>query len=97
MSQNDFSIANQTFPSTRSDMNNAYQALASLSSGATAPSTTYAYMLWADTTTGLLKIRNAADSAWITIGTLADTYLGLASLSASNTFTATQTFLEAMP
>jgi hypothetical protein len=34
-------------------------------------------MLWADTTAGLLKIRNAANSGWITVGTLADANLGL--------------------
>lgn len=70
MSQNDFSIANQTASSFRSDLNSALQALASLSSGGTAPSTTYANMLWYDTTNNLLKMRNEADSAWITIGTL---------------------------
>ena len=35
-----------------------------------------AYMFWADTTTGLLKQRNAANSAWITIGTMATLGLG---------------------
>jgi len=70
MSQNDFSIANQTASSFRSDLNSALQALASLSSGGTAPSTTYANMLWYDTTNNLLKMRNEADSAWITIGNL---------------------------
>jgi hypothetical protein len=38
-------------------------------------------MLWADTTAGLLKIRNAANSGWITVGTLADANLGLLSLA----------------
>jgi len=37
----------------------------------------YAYQWWADTTTGLLKIRNSANSAWVTIGTLASANLGL--------------------
>jgi hypothetical protein len=37
----------------------------------------YAYQWWPDTTTGLLKIRNSANSAWVTIGTLASTNLGL--------------------
>lgn len=40
-----------------------------------------AYMFWADTTSGLLKQRNAANSAWITIGTLASANLGLAPLA----------------
>ena len=81
MSQNDMSIANQTFPATRSDINSALQALVTLSSGASEPGTMYAYQLWADATTGLLKIRNAANNAWITIGTMASTNLGLLALS----------------
>lgn len=59
-----------------------FMALRSTFSGASEPSADMiAYMLWADTTTGLLKIRNAANSAWVTIGTLAATNLGLASLA----------------
>ena len=70
MSQHDFNIANQAAPAFRSDLNSALSALASLSSGATAPSTTYANMMWYDTANNLLKMRNEADTAWITIGTL---------------------------
>jgi len=43
-------------------------------------------MWFADTTNDALKIRNAADSAFITVGTLSETNLGLA-LKASPTFT----------
>ena len=67
MSQHDFSIANQTASSARTDINNALQALASLSSGADAPSTTYANQLWYETDTNQLKMRNEADDAWITL------------------------------
>ena len=81
MAQHDGVIDNQAGAATRSDLNNALAALISNNSGATAPPTTYAYQPWADTTTGLLKIRNAANSAWITIGTLASTNLGLLALS----------------
>jgi len=70
MSQNDFSIANQTASNFRADLNNALQALASLSSGSTAPSTTYANMLWYDTGNNLLKMRTEADDAWINVGYL---------------------------
>ena len=65
MSQHDLEIANQTFPATRSDLNNALQALGSLQSGATAPSTTYANQLWYDTANDELYLRNEADDAWI--------------------------------
>jgi hypothetical protein len=70
MSQHDFDIANQTAASARADINNALQALASLSSGDTAPSTTYANMLWYETDTNILKMRNEANSAWINVGYL---------------------------
>lgn len=69
MSQNDFSVANADGATVRADINSALQALASLSSGATEPATMYAHQLWADTTANLLKIRNAANSAWVTIAT----------------------------
>jgi len=61
----------------RSDINDQLAAIVSNNSGATAPATTYAYQWWADTTTGLLKIRNAANNAWVTVGTLASDNLGL--------------------
>ena len=77
MAQHDYIIANQSGAAFRSDLNNGLAAIVSQNSGAAQPSTTYAYQWWADTTTGLLKIRNAANNAWITIGTLADVNLGL--------------------
>lgn len=91
MAQHDYIIANQSGAAFRADLNNGLAAIVSQNSGASEPSTTYAYQWWADTTTGLLKLRNAANSAWITIGTLASTNLGLAPL-ASPSFTGTATF-----
>ena len=70
MPQNDLDIANQTFPAFRADLNAALQAQAQQQSGSSAPATTYPYMLWADTTNSLLKIRNAANNAWVTVGRL---------------------------
>jgi phage-related tail fiber protein len=70
MSQNDYIIANQSAPDFRSDLNEALQALASLSSGATAPSATYANMLWYDDANNILKMRTEADDAWINLGEL---------------------------
>jgi hypothetical protein len=81
MAQHDYIIANQSGAGFRSDLNNGLAAIVSQNSGAAEPSTTYAYQWWADTTTGLLKIRNAANNAWITIGTLASANLGLLSLA----------------
>lgn len=70
MSQNDYVIANQSAPNVRSDLNDALQSLASLSSGSTAPFTTYANMLWYDTFNNILKMRTEADDAWISVGYL---------------------------
>lgn len=71
MSQHDFDISNANGAAFRADVNAAIAAIVSQSSGATAPSTTYAYQWWADTTAGILKQRNAANSAWIDILNLA--------------------------
>lgn len=77
MSQNDYVIGNQAFASFRADVNDALQALASNSSGPTAPTTTYANQLWYDTANDQLKIRNEANSGWITLYTIAATYLDI--------------------
>ena len=68
MSQHDLNIANQTAANARADINSALQALGSNSSGATAPTTTYANMHWYDTSSNILKQRSEADDAWISIG-----------------------------
>lgn len=83
MSQHDMVLDNQAGAAFRADLNNALLALVGQSSGATEPATKYAYQWWADTTTGLLKIRNAGNNAWITIGTLASAGFGIAPAAAS--------------
>jgi len=70
MSQNDLVISNQTFPATRADITSALQALGSNNSGPSEPSTTYANMMWYDTTANIIKIRSEANDAWINIGYL---------------------------
>jgi hypothetical protein len=50
------------------------EALRTVHSGGSAPSSTVAYMLWADTGTGWLQIRNSADSAWIAVAPLASAW-----------------------
>ena len=75
MSQHDYSVANDTGANVRADLNNALQALASISSGASAPSTTYAYQWWGDTTNSVLKRRNAANSGWIVVRTLSESFV----------------------
>jgi len=70
MATHDYVIANQTGANTRSDLNNAFSAIVSNNSSATEPSTTYAYMGWADTANDLYKVRNSANSAWVSVFTL---------------------------
>jgi hypothetical protein len=67
MSQNDFNLANQGFPSMRADINSALQALASNSSGDTAPATPYANQFWYETDTNTLYIRDEANTAWLAL------------------------------
>ena len=91
MATHDYDIANGTGAAVRQDINDALAAIVSNNSDTVAPATTFAFQWWADTTNGLLKIRNAANTAWVTVGTLASTNLGLATL-ASPSFTGTASF-----
>mgnify|MGYP003634545446 CR=1 FL=1 len=67
MSQHDFEIANQSFPATRADLNLALLAAVSNSSGADAPTTTYANQFWYETDTNILYIRSEANDAWVVV------------------------------
>jgi len=86
MAQSDQQIQNASGSSVRADLNNNFDALFSNNSGASEPAVTSAFMWFADTNNNELKIRNAADSAFITVGTLSETNFGLAA-KASPTFT----------
>ena len=61
----DYILSNQSGASFRTDLNNALAAIVSNNSNSSSPSTTYAYQWWADTSAGVLKIRNSANNAWI--------------------------------
>tara|TARA_R100001594_G_scaffold14405_1_gene30626 strand:- start:1418 stop:2395 length:978 start_codon:yes stop_codon:yes gene_type:complete len=68
MAQADGVVANGTGSAVRSDINNQYAALWSNHSGSTEPSSgKVAYQTWADTNSGYLKIRNAANNAWVSL------------------------------
>lgn len=73
MPQADYNIANQSAPDVRSEMNTIFSAIATNNSGATAPSTTFSYQWWYDTSTNILKMRNAANGAWIDVATFDQT------------------------
>lgn len=73
MSQNDMVIANGSGSTVRGDLNSALQALASQSSGSSAPGTTYDGQTWFDTTNNILKIRDEANANWVNIASLVGT------------------------
>jgi hypothetical protein len=65
MSQSNYNIPNDSAPAVRAQLNSVFGSIATNNSGSTAPATTFAYQWWYDTTTNILKIRNAANSGWI--------------------------------
>ena len=82
----DYTIVNDTGANVRSDINAVLGAIQTLNSGSSDPSANVAFQLSVNTTTSLLKIRNAANNGYITIGNVTQTNLGLASLAGA-TFT----------
>ena len=86
MAEHDFIIDNGTGSAVRTDLNNVLQAIASNNSKSGALTTNYAYQWHVDTSDGNLKIRNAANNGYVTIGPVATTAFGLAPLS-GGTFT----------
>src|SRR4051812_18460376 len=68
MAQHDYNIANATGANFRADLNNALQAAVTQNAGSTEPAPTFAGMIWLDLSgggDGVLKRRNAANSAWL--------------------------------
>jgi len=74
MATHDYNIANGTGAAVRADINNVLAAIQSTNANSSAPSTTVAFQLWADTSSGTLKIRNAANSAFIELFQLDGTF-----------------------
>ena len=94
MATHDYSLANQSGAAFRGDLNNALSVIASNNSSSTDPATTFAHQWYVDTGDSTLKIRNAANSAYVNVsavGGIGTANLGLA-LAASPTFTGTATF-----
>ena len=73
MTQADFTIANQTFPNTRTELYTSLQALATNSAGNSAPSTTFASQWWFDSDDNKLYMRNKDNDAWVEILTIGAT------------------------
>ena len=81
-------IQNDTGANVRADINSNMAAIYSLNASSSEPSAanSVARMIWADETNNELKIRNGTNTSFITIGSLNETNLGLAT-KASPTFT----------
>ena len=74
MAQHDYVIDNSTGANVRADINSALQAIVTNNSGSSAPSSTFPFMLFADSAAGTMKIRNAADNAFIELFQLDGTF-----------------------
>lgn len=68
MAQSSLTIGNVSASSARTAINNAFDTINTLHSGANAPSSPSTYQLWFDTTNSILKIYDGA--AWVSIGKL---------------------------
>lgn len=81
--QHDYDIANQSGLNFRTDINNVLQSIVTLNSGNSAPTTTFAFMFWVDTSGSdkILNIRNSANTAWISLGAVNKTNFGLVPLT----------------
>ena len=74
----DYNIANASGASVRSDLNAVFDAIKTLNSGGSDPSNTAAFMPYVDTAdSNNLKIRNAANNAFVTVGSVDSANLGL--------------------
>lgn len=86
MAQHDYDVANGTGAAVRADLNSVLDAIVSLNSGTSAPTTTFAYQLWYDTTVGVLRIRNSSNTAWLLFSA---TQTGYATVATDADFTLT--------
>jgi len=74
----DFNVANASGASVRSDINAILEAIKTCNSGGSDPSNPEQFMFYADTAdNNNLKIRNAANNAFTTIGSVDEANLGL--------------------
>ena len=82
-----YTVDNDTGANVRADINNIFAAVQSLNSGSSDPSgTQVAFQLSVNTTSNLLKLRNASNNGYIEIGNVTQANLGLAPLAGA-TFT----------
>ena len=74
----DYNIANASGASVRSDINAVFEAIKTCNSGGSDPSNPEPFMLYVDTAdSNKLKIRNASNNGFTTIGSVNEANLGL--------------------
>lgn len=67
MATHDYLIEDQTGANFRADINTVLSAIVSNNSSALEPTTTFAFMWWMDTTTSILKLRDASNAGWVNV------------------------------
>ena len=78
MAQENYTIANQSGASFRSNLNNVLSAISTNNSGTSVPSTTYKYQWYVDENApATLKIRNGNNNGYIEVGDVTLDNLGL--------------------
>ncbi len=84
MPQSPIVLNNQQMPAARTYLNQLFEAFTTGQSGSSAPSTTYPFMEWIDTSTSpaTKRVRNSANNAWVVVGTMDTVRLGNAPLAA---------------
>lgn len=72
MAQHDYLIDNASGAVVRADINDALSAIVTNNSGSTAPDPSFAHQWWADTSSGILKQRDAANTTWLEVASFDD-------------------------
>ncbi len=70
MAQHDMNVANGTGAAVRADLNNALSAIATNNSGSSDPSTTFASQYFANTSTGIMQLRNTSNNGFVNLFSL---------------------------
>ena len=84
----DYNIANASGASVRSDINAVLDAIKTLNSGGSDPANTEAFMPYVDTgDSNNLKIRNAANNGFVTVGSIDSPNLGLLPIDGATAMT----------
>jgi len=88
MAQHDYQLADQNGLGFLNDVNDLATAIATRNSGATEPAVKFQFMEWPDTTSGYMKVRDAANTGWLIKHKLSEGELALLAGSLTQDFAA---------